>query len=62
MEFLSVNGAQIAFRVTGSGPALLAPECNYTWTPELERLMAHHFTLIVASPRDFGASTRTGGP
>lgn len=62
MEFLRVNGAQIAFRVTGSGPALLAPECNYTWAPELERPMAHHFTLIVASPRDFGASTRTGGP
>jgi pimeloyl-ACP methyl ester carboxylesterase len=62
MEFLSVNGAKIAFRVTGNGPPLLAPECNYTWAPEFERLMAHRFTLIVASPRDFGSSTRTGGP
>ncbi len=62
MEFLSVGGAEIAFRVTGSGPALLAPECNYTWDPELEELMARRFTVIVASPRDFGASTRTGGP
>jgi pimeloyl-ACP methyl ester carboxylesterase len=62
MEFLSVNGAKIAFRVTGNGPPLLAPECNYTWTPEFERVMAHRFTLIVASPRDFGGSTRTGGP
>ncbi|NED94776.1 alpha/beta hydrolase [Phytoactinopolyspora alkaliphila] len=62
MEFLSVNDAQLAFRVTGSGPPLLAPECNYTWAPEHERMMARRFTLIVASPRDFGASTRTGGP
>ena len=62
MEFLSVPGAEIAFRVTGSGPALLAPECNYTWDPELEEMMARRFTVIVASPRDFGASTRTGGP
>lgn len=62
MPLLSVDGAQIAFRVTGSGPPLLAPECNYTWTPEFEALMADRFTLIVASPRDFGASTRTGGP
>ena len=62
MDLLSVSGAKIAFRVTGSGPPLLAPECNYTWTPEIEDLMAQRFTLIVASPRDFGASTRTGGP
>ncbi|RIQ11891.1 alpha/beta fold hydrolase [Jiangella rhizosphaerae] len=62
MEFLSVNGAKIAFRITGAGPPLLAPECNYTWAPEIEAMMARRFTLIVASPRDFGASTRTGGP
>ena len=62
MEFLHVDGADIAFRVTGSGPALLAPECNYTWDPGFEELMARRFTVIVASPRDFGASTRTGGP
>jgi len=62
MEFLSVTGAKIAFRVRGNGPPLLAPECNYTWAPEFERSMAHRFTLIVASPRDFGSSTRTGGP
>ena len=59
---LRVPGARIAYRVTGSGPALLAPECNYTWDPEFEELMARRFTLIVASPRDFGPSTRTGAP
>ena len=62
MEYMNVAGAEIAFRVRGSGPALLAPECNFSWDPELEEMMARRFTVIVASPRDFGASTRTGGP
>lgn len=62
MDFLSVDGAQIAFRVVGSGPPLLAPECNYTWDSEFEQLMARRFTVIVASPRDFGSSARTGKP
>lgn len=62
MEYMAVDGAEIAFRVAGSGPALLAPECNYTWAPELEELMARRFTLIIASPRDFASSTRTGAP
>lgn len=57
-----MDGAEIAFRVSGDGPPLLAPECNFTWAPEFERLMARRFTVIVASPRDFGPSTRTGGP
>ena len=62
MSFLTVNGARLAYRTFGNGPALLAPECNYSWTPEFEALMGRHFTLVVASPRDFGASTRTGAP
>lgn len=45
--------------LTGSGPALLAPECNYTWSPWLVELMGRRFTVIMASPLDFGASTRT---
>ena len=62
MSFLYVNGAQLAYRTIGDGPALLAPECNYSWAPDFEALMGRHFTLVVASPRDFGASTRTGAP
>lgn len=62
MDSISIAGAEIAYRVTGSGPALLAPECNYTWDPDLVAMMARRFTVIVASPRDFGPSTRTGGP
>lgn len=57
-----MDGVRIAYRTSGGGPALLAPECNYTWTPAFEALMAHHFTLVVASPRDFGASERAGAP
>ncbi|SEF18810.1 Pimeloyl-ACP methyl ester carboxylesterase [Jiangella alba] len=57
-----MDGARIAFRVSGSGPPLLAPECNYTWDPGFERLMARRFTLIVASPRDYGRSSRAAGP
>lgn len=62
VEFLDRDGARIAYRVSGAGPPLLAPECNYTWTGQVEARLAEHFTLIVASPRDYGASTRTGGP
>jgi pimeloyl-ACP methyl ester carboxylesterase len=62
MDVLDVAGARIAHRVRGSGPALLAPECNFAWTPTVEAMLAERFTLIVASPRDYGASTRTGGP
>ena len=62
MEFLDVDGARIAYRVQGTGPPLLAPECNYTWADAVETRLAERFTLIVASPRDYGQSTRTGGP
>lgn len=61
-EVLQRDGTEIVYRVSGSGPALLAPECNFTWTESVQAALAEHFTLIVASPRDFGASTRTGGP
>lgn len=59
---VETNGATLAYRTSGVGPALLAPECNYTWTPEVEESMAQHFTLVVATPRDFGASSRPGAP
>lgn len=62
VEFLDVDGAHIAYRVHGTGPPLLAPECNYTWSDEVEARLAERFTLIVASPRDYGQSRRTGGP
>ncbi len=62
MEFLDLQGVQIAYRVHGAGPPLVAPECNYTWDDALEARLAERFTLIVASPRDYGQSTRTGGP
>lgn len=53
---------EIAWRVEGSGPPLLAPECNYSWAPGFLATMARDFTVIVASPRDFGRSRRTAGP
>lgn len=62
MEFLDLDGARIAYRVLGSGPPLLAPECNYAWSAVVEAQLAEQFTLIVASPRDYGPSSRTGGP
>ena len=62
MEFLELEDVQIAYRVRGSGPPLLAPECNFSWSDAVESQMAEQFTLIVASPRDYGLSTRTGGP
>lgn len=62
MDFLDVDGARIAYRVRGTGPPLLAPECNFTWTASVEARLAERFTLVVASPRDYQRSTRTGGP
>jgi pimeloyl-ACP methyl ester carboxylesterase len=62
VEFLDLDGALVAYRVGGAGPPLLAPECNYTWDDVVESRLAERFTLIVASPRDYGRSTRTGGP
>lgn len=62
MEFLDLDGARIAYRAHGAGPPLVAPECNYTWDDAVEARLAESFTLIVASPRDYGRSTRTGGP
>jgi pimeloyl-ACP methyl ester carboxylesterase len=62
VEFLTVDGARLAYRTMGSGPVLLAPECNYSWTPEFEALMSRNFTVVIASPRNFGASTRTAAP
>lgn len=62
MSFLDVDGARIAYRVHGAGPPLVAPECNYTWSDTVEARLADRFTLIVVSPRDYGRSTRTGGP
>lgn len=62
MDFLDVDGARIAYRVRGAGPPLVAPECNYTWDDVVEERLAERFTVIVASPRDYGRSTRTEGP
>lgn len=52
----------MVWRVEGSGPPLLAPECNFSWAPDFLATMACDFTVIVASPRDFGRGRRTGGP
>src|SRR5690606_6504838 len=62
VDCLDVDDARIAYRVLGAGPPLLAPECNLTWSAIVETQLAQHFTLIVAAPRDYGPSTRSGGP
>jgi len=62
MTWLDLDDVRIAHRVRGAGPPLLAPECNYTWSSVVEDQLAQKFTLVVASPRDYGPSTRTGRP
>lgn len=62
MESLPLDDVQIAYRVLGTGPPLLAPECNFTWSDVVETQLAEQFTLIVAAPTDYGPSTRSGGP
>jgi pimeloyl-ACP methyl ester carboxylesterase len=59
---LVVAGRRVTWRVVGSGPALLAPECNFTWTSTMVEAMSREFTVILATPTDFGASERLGAP
>lgn len=62
MSNLLVGGRRVVWRAVGSGPSLLAPECNYSWTPSMVEAMSSTFTLIMATPTDFGASERVGAP
>ncbi len=62
MSELLVDGHRVAWRVTGSGPPLLAPQCNFSWTSTMVEAMSREFTLITATPTDFGASERVGAP
>lgn len=62
MTDLLAHGRRVTWRVLGSGPSLLAPECNYSWTSTMLDAMSRDFTLIVATPTDFGASERVGAP
>jgi hypothetical protein len=32
MDWLDLDNVRIAYGVRGTGPPLLAPECNYTWS------------------------------
>jgi hypothetical protein len=59
---LFVDGHRVASRFLGSGPPLLAPECNDSWTSTMVDAMCRDFTLIVATPTDFGVSERVGAP
>lgn len=62
MSLLPLGDVQLAYRVSGEGPPLLLPECNFAWDERLVSRLAECFTVIVASPRDFGDSSRTAGP
>lgn len=62
MSDLLVDGRRVTGRVVGSGPPLLAPECNFHWTSTMLDAMSRDFRLIVATPTDFGASERVGAP
>jgi pimeloyl-ACP methyl ester carboxylesterase len=62
MSDLVVDGHRVAWRVLGSGPPLLAPECNYSWSASMLDAMSRDFTVVVATPTDFGASERVGAP
>jgi pimeloyl-ACP methyl ester carboxylesterase len=57
-------GPEAAFthEVSGSGPCVLVPRCNFAWDhfglEELER----HFTVVVVDPRGYGRGERRAGP
>jgi pimeloyl-ACP methyl ester carboxylesterase len=60
MATLVRDGLDLRYEVTGSGPALLLPKFNYSrWDRYLDLgLLAGRFTVVIASPRGFGASSR----
>jgi pimeloyl-ACP methyl ester carboxylesterase len=60
MATLTRDGLDLRYEVTGSGPALLLPKFNYfRWEDYLDvGLLAGRFTVVTASPRGFGASSR----
>ena len=61
---LTRDGLDLHYEVTGSGPALLLPKFNYfRWDRYLDvGLLAGRFTVVVASPRGFMASSRSSPP
>jgi pimeloyl-ACP methyl ester carboxylesterase len=60
MATLTRDGLDLHYEVTGSGPALLLPKFNYVrWDDYLDvGLLAGRFTVVIASPRGFAASSR----
>ena len=62
MAELLVEGRRVTWRVMGSGPPLLAPECNYSWRSTIVAAMSQEFRVIIATPTDYGASERVGAP
>lgn len=59
-EMAALSGADIAYRCSGSGPALLClhgyPQTMYMWHKIADRL-AQHFTVILADLRGYGDSS-----
>ena len=56
---LTLDGLDLRYEVTGSGPALLLPGFNFRWGDYLDiSLLAGRFTVVTASPRGFGVSDR----
>ena len=55
---LEVDGASLAYTVSGSGAGLLVPWCNVDWhdTAYVDTL-ADSFTVVVAAPRGYASST-----
>jgi pimeloyl-ACP methyl ester carboxylesterase len=60
MATLTRDGLDLHYEVTGSGPGLLLPGFNYArWDRYLDvSMLADRFTVVIASPRGFGASRR----
>lgn len=63
MSVVEVDGLALHFETFGTGaPAVLIPECNFDWSALDTAFLARDYTVVIASPRGFGASARTEGP
>ena len=59
VETFETRGVALAYEVRGSGPGLVIPMLNFPWLAlTYVDEFAKHFTVVVASPRGYGESTR----
>ena len=56
---MDVQGVSLSYEVHGAGPCVVVPRCNVGWD-DVDLGSLTDWTVVVVSPRGFGASDRPG--